>query len=172
MLFTTHAVTGAVVGFASGNPILGFFIGWISHHVLDSLPHFDQGGFQIHKDKGPIWLGAKYKEEGRQFEKKRDWIILFIDFSIATIIGLYFLYHFPSNYWPLLIFGGLGGVFPDILHGSPFWKYKIRKLKIASIIYTIHNFFHWPLSAKYWHLGILIQILIVVINLFFIKTIF
>ena len=167
MIFTTHAITGATIGVLSGNPILGFIFGFISHFVLDALPHFDQGSFYVDKDKGPAWLGAKYEDNKKKFvANKRDWIILFIDFGVAGIIGLYLLFALPTNLWLLLIFGGLGGILPDVFDGSPFWRYKFRELKFGKIFHKVHSFFHWPLSMKYFYFGFFIQVVIVAVGLF------
>ena len=166
MVFTTHAITGAAIGLATGNPILAFVFGFLSHFILDSIPHFDQGSFYMDKDKGPAWLGAKYEESKEKFKTgKRDWIILFFDFAVAGAIGLCLLFYVPMNCWLLLILGGLGGILPDVFDGSP-WRYKFRKLKFGKIFHKFHNFFHWPLSMKYFYFGFLIQVVIVAIGLF------
>ena len=173
MIFTTHAITGATIGVLTGNPILAFFLSWLSHYVLDSLPHFDQGSFYVKKDKGPAWVGIKYSEKDDKFRQgKRDWTILFLDFILAAVLGLYLLFNFPTNLWILLIFGGLGGILPDIFDGSPFWKDKFKKTKIGKPFHNIHNFFHWPLSMKYLYFGIGIQIVVVAIDLFLIRRLF
>lgn len=40
MLFTTHALVGEAIGVATGNPVLGFLGGVISHHLADWIPPF------------------------------------------------------------------------------------------------------------------------------------
>lgn len=165
MLFTTHALTGAAIGVLSGNPIAGFFLGFLSHHILDAIPHFDQGSLYISKDKGPVWAGAKY-EEAKKFRVKRDWILLFIDMGIASALSLYILSNSSLKSWPLFILGAAGGLLPDILDVSPFWRDRFRALAVGKIFHKFHDFFHWPLTLKYWHLGIGIQIVIVGVVLF------
>lgn len=174
MLFTTHAITGATVGLLSGNPILAFFVGWISHYILDSLPHFDQGSFYMEKDKGPSWVGAKYAEKKKFIGKgeKRDWIILFIDFGVAFIIGLLFLVYIPSSYWLLLILGGFGGILPDVLGASPFWGERFKDSWIGRPMHAVHHFLHWPLSTKHIYLGLGIQVFIVLGALFYLIIVF
>ncbi|PIR66934.1 MAG: hypothetical protein COU51_01355 [Parcubacteria group bacterium CG10_big_fil_rev_8_21_14_0_10_36_14] len=172
MLFTTHAITGATIGFLTGNPILGFFGGWLSHHILDALPHFDQGSFYMEKDNGPTWLGACYKEKKKKFKIKRDWIILLIDISVTLLIALYFAANIPVYFWPPMIFGAIGGLFPDILDTSPFWKDKFRKTRIGFLFHKVHSFFHWPLSMQFFYIGFGLQILIVAIDLFILSSFF
>ncbi|MFC1612460.1 hypothetical protein ACFL29_01275 [Patescibacteria group bacterium] len=173
MLFTTHAITGITIGVLTGNPILAFVFGWISHHILDSLPHFDQGSFYLEKDKGPSWLGIKQKESGQKFKAcPRDWIILFFDIFIAGILLLYILFNISFSLWLILFFGALGGLLPDILDVSPFWNKKFKATKIGGKFHQFHEFFHWPLTIKWIYLGIAIQIIIVAIDLFYIGKFF
>ena len=42
MTLTTHAVTGAVIAkLMAGNPLLGLFLAFCSHFILDAFPHWD-----------------------------------------------------------------------------------------------------------------------------------
>lgn len=165
MLFTTHALTGAAIGVLFGNPIAGFFLGFLSHHILDSLPHFDQGSLYISKDQGPAWVGAKY-EEAKKFKVRRDWIILFIDMGITSALSLYILANLNLKLWLLFILGATGGLLPDILDVSPFWRDRFRATAVGKIFHKLHDFFHWPLTFKYWHLGMGIQVAIAGIAMF------
>lgn len=171
MLFTTHAVVGAAVGISVGNPLLGFGLAVISHHVLDALPHFDQGSFYIDSDKGPNWAGAIY-EEKQKFKGARDWIILFADWLVSGIIFLILFYKSPIHYWGLIAAGALGGLLTDIFDTSPFWKEKFRKTFAGRTCHKVHHFFHWSLSMKFWHLGIGLQVAIVAAGLLYIKKFF
>ncbi len=171
MLFTTHALTGAAIGALTQNPALAFVLGIISHHFLDALPHFDQGSFYIDKDKGPEWAGAAY-EEKKKFRVKRDWIVLFIDWFISGILCLYIATHLPIDQWLPLICGALGGLTPDIFDVSPFWKDKFRATRFGKKIHKLHEFFHWPLSTRYIYIGLGIQVIIVAVDLWFIKKLF
>lgn len=161
MVFTTHAITGAGIGILSGNPILAFIFGIISHFILDALPHFDQGGFYMKEDKGPAWLGANYDAGSKQkLHCARDIIMLAIDVIIAGILGIYLLIQLPSM-WLFIILGGFGGIFIDLMDANPFVKDFFRKTGIGKILHSLHHFFHWPLSVKYWHIGILTQIAVI-----------
>lgn len=171
MLFTAHAITGATIGMLSGNPVIGFIFGYLSHHVLDSLPHFDQGSFYIDKDKGPVWAGAKY-EEKKKFKVKRDWIILFIDMALASALSLYILANLKLALWPLYILGAAAGLLPDIMDVSPFWKDKFRNTRFGKKYHKFHELFHWPLSIRYIHIGLITQITIVGICLWLASRLF
>lgn len=41
MTTTTHTAIGVLIGTAVGNPILGFGLGFISHYLVDIIPHGD-----------------------------------------------------------------------------------------------------------------------------------
>lgn len=40
MTATNHALTGAIIGLTITNPVLALSLAFISHYVLDALPHF------------------------------------------------------------------------------------------------------------------------------------
>ena len=40
MTATNHAITGAVIGLALGNPYLAIPLSLVSHYAMDTLPHF------------------------------------------------------------------------------------------------------------------------------------
>lgn len=173
MLFTTHALTGAAIGAAVQNPVLAFVLGFASHHILDSIPHFDQGSFYLEKDNGPEWTGKKYQEVGPKiFAGKRDWIILFIDWFVAGIIFLYIGKHLPTNQWLPVICGALGGLAPDIMDVSPLWKEKFRKTRFGAAFHKFHCFFHWPLSMRYIYIGLATQIIFISLDLWLIAGLF
>lgn len=43
MTATNHALTGTVIGLASGNPVLAMPMALLSHFVCDALPHYGAG---------------------------------------------------------------------------------------------------------------------------------
>lgn len=172
MLFTTHALTGAAIGAAVQNPVLAFVLGFASHHILDSIPHFDQGSFYIEEDKGPEWAGAKYDDSVPKFKVKRDWAILFADWFVAGVIFLYLGSRLPASRWLPLICGALGGLMPDIFDVSPLWKYKFRRLRIGAAFHKFHDFFHWPLSVRYIYIGLATQIIVLSLDLWLIAGLF
>ena len=52
MTLTTHATVGAVIGYAIGEPLAGFVLGFLSHVQLDMRPHGDYRlGRDIRKSK-------------------------------------------------------------------------------------------------------------------------
>lgn len=160
MLFTTHAIIGAAIGAASPNMAVGFILGVASHHILDSIIHFDQG--TLHRDpQGPNYLHHRFFIPKIKFTPT-DWKILFVDFGIAGILfGLIFLSK-PLGVIPHIIAGTLGGLFPDLLHGSPLWSAKlIQKNRLVAKYNSLHSFFHWTANPKQKLLGLATQLLLI-----------
>lgn len=165
MIFTPHALAGAAVGVTTGNPILGFMAGFISHHLLDMVPHFDQGTFRLTKSRAP-YLGTPADYGHEQFNK-RDWIMLLIDFAMAGILFLIIFASLPTQFWPLIFFGALGGITPDLIGSSPLWSVQLEeKYKSAKVYKNFHSFFHFTVPPSLIWLGVTTQIIVIGISLF------
>jgi hypothetical protein len=76
---TNHVITGAVIGAGLSNPFLALPVAFLSHILLDVIPHF---GYEDHLDK-------KLK------------ISLLIDLAFASSLLLLILLLQPQN-WPLI----------------------------------------------------------------------
>ncbi len=165
MLFTTHAIVGAAIGAASPNPTLGFILGALSHHVLDSIIHFDQGS--LHRDpQGPNYLNRRFFVPKIKFTPT-DWKMLFSDFALAGVLFGFILFSKPLEALPHIIAGTLGGLFPDLLHGSPLWSAKlIKKNRLVAKYNSLHTFFHWTAGLKQKYLGLLTQIILIALALY------
>ena len=169
MLFSTHATVGAALGVATGNPILGFLAGAASHHVLDAIPHFDQGTFYIIKP-GPSYLGRirePYETSG--FDGNTcDWMMLFIDWGVALVIFGVIFYIIPPEKWPSVIIGALGGILPDVIDSSPLWSRELReKIKVVASYHSFHLFFHWTVEKRNIFLGSATQITAIALSLLY-----
>ncbi len=86
MYLTTHSQVGALIGAACGDPLVGFVAGFISHSVLDMIPHHDYRG----------------TAEG------------IADFAIGLILLLAALFMLPQHRAVSMLMGALGGAVPDI----------------------------------------------------------
>lgn len=171
MLFTTHAVTGAAVGVATGDPYLGYFLGWVSHHVIDAIPHFDQGSFRTNKSDVK-YLGISGEHVAHFSFNKRDWIMLFIDWGVSGLLFIFLFSAVPISEWGSLIIGALGALTPDIIDSSPLWSKKLReKSALLRKYHSFHIFFHWTAAKRQIWLGILTQAILVGISLAFLLKI-
>ncbi len=166
MLFTSHAIAGAALGATTGNPYTAILLGFISHHVLDAVPHFDQGTF-YKQQTGPNYLNSRSIEHPDFKFSTRDWIVLFLDWSVSAILFAVIFVYSPANL-SVAIFGALGGLLPDIIDSSPLWSKKLReKMLIVSKYHKFHEFFHWTIVKDSIFLGLATQVIVVMGTLFY-----
>lgn len=160
MMFTPHAVVGAAVGAAAGNPIVGFLGGFTSHHLLDMLPHFDQGSFRVKKE-GARYLGERAEYVEQHFSE-RDWAILFADWAVSALLFSALAWFLPFELLFPAFAGALGGLLPDIADSSPLWSKKLRgKFKALAAYHKFHAFFHWTVGLRRFWLGVGTQLLVI-----------
>lgn len=170
MLFTTHSIAGAALGMVTGNPYEAFALGILSHHAMDALPHFDQGSFYTAKTRAR-WLGQEGIYHEHSGFSQRDWKVLYADWMIAGVLFLVIALIVPVVYWPAIIGGALGGIAPDILDSSPLWSEKLRKKSNAVRKYNVfHSFFHWTVPMTQFWIGLLTQLVIIAVSLFYLLT--
>lgn len=70
MLAASHAITGAVIAKLAPTPTIGYIVAFISHPILDSIPHWD--------------LMTRHNNRS----KKRIVIYSLFDASVGFILGL------------------------------------------------------------------------------------
>lgn len=167
MLFTTHTIVGAAVGVATKNPMLGFVASFFVHHLLDAMPHLDQGSFHI-KISGPRYLNNNNENLDGYTFTRRDWIMLVSDFIIGGGMILIFLSFLKASILVNLFIGIMGGLLPDIIDSSPLWSKKLRaKYRINYHYHRFHIFFHWTATKKQAVLGVATQITVIGISLIY-----
>lgn len=124
MTLTTHATLGAVIGHAVGIPFLAFIFGFISHFVIDMIPHGDTGlsdNFRIHKRK-----------------RKRAVAYVIVDAVVAIFFVLLLANTRDINSLRTFSWGIVGGVLPDLLVGL----YELTKTPLLKWFNTLHFYFH------------------------------
>jgi hypothetical protein len=105
MLLTVHATAGALIGQQINNPILAFVLAFVSHFILDIIPHGDQD-----------WI-EEYKGDQKSKVKK---IISIVAIDVIVLLTLLISrYYYGDSFAPSLSIasGILGGVLPDFLVG-------------------------------------------------------
>ena len=149
MLATSHLLAGAAVGTAIGNPLLAFILGYISHFLLDALPHFDPGLYRKRKADGSL------PEEFARFE----YPIAAIDVLLGVFLTMYFWHlHAESS---ALLFGALGGLLPDLFDNVPFWNKQVWKINFLHSMAKLHQTIHFPVLPRNLILvGIPVQLLV------------
>ena len=145
MNLSTHLAVGAAVGYATKNPILGFFAGVLSHHLIDQIPHSDGGSLNISVDN---------------FTKdKRIIAIVATDFILLVVVAYLLLSH-VGVYWPMIL-GGFGGVLPDLIDNMPYWTPRLRKIYPFNYYHQFHEKFHFTImNEDFIWVGVIIQLLI------------
>ncbi|MDP6571723.1 MAG: hypothetical protein QF747_02715 [Patescibacteria group bacterium] len=141
MYITVHAAAGAAIGTLTLNPILAFIGGFISHLILDMIPHGDEG---IQKC---IW-----------FKTKMQCTIAaaLIDFIGVTILLIFLINRVDIALLPSIIAGMAGGIAPDALWGF----HELTKTPLLGWYRRWHTNGHNFLTKKKINIiqGLLVQI--------------
>ncbi len=160
MTLATHIVTGATVAAVlTKDPVAGFFAGWISHYLLDSIPHWDYKirSFEAKDESKPLekkveFGSAIFQDIGKVLlDACLGFLVLYISvfFSNGGIGGL------GTQTILVLLLGAIGGTFPDFLQFFyGLWNvWPLRKLQ------EFHHFIHakTKLNDKP-HIGVPMQI--------------
>ncbi len=156
MTLTTHAVVGAsLAALIPSQPALGFAVGFVSHFLLDAIPHWD------------YHLKASHENKEDRLQSTlvftRDTIIDLVKIGFDGFLGLFlpFFFFMPQS-WPLavaLLCGAFGGMLPD---GLQFVYYQVRREPITSL-QRFHQYIHAETRLKdYWIPGLTIQVAIIV----------
>jgi len=130
MFLTVHASVGLYLGSQISNPWLAFLIGYLSHLILDFIPHGDEKIIDL----------TKYNET--QLKWKFFYAAAIDTFGVVIIFFLLtnkeVIILTPGTLW-----GMLGSVAPDYLWGI----YKITRIVLLKPFHQIHNYFHRLLSS-------------------------
>lgn len=146
MLLSVHATVGAIIGENVGTPLLAFVLGFISHFILDIIPHGDEALIKAYRNNF----------------KNRGMLYLIIFDIISTFILLSLLFYFKQiNFNPIVIWGIIGTVIPDFMVGV----YEITN-KHFKRTHKLHYWIHDGLNLKTtWtmplKMGLIVQIIII-----------
>lgn len=166
MTIATHSITGAVIASSlSFNPPLALIMAFLSHFVLDSLPHWDYSLESLDKDeKGYLsfYFDVRFI---------RDLIRMFVDFCLGFLmVYLFIFFTKPELVW-LIILGAILGALPDFL----LFIYSQYKNYFLKVIIDFHKIVHTKKIISSSILGIVSQLvlitLILTLNLYFIGVI-
>jgi len=129
MFLTVHAVSGLIIGKYTDNSILAFIIGFLSHIILDAIPH---DSIELEKWKKP--------------EITKNLIITFlIEFPLIIIILFYFFIFKNFIFTPSIFWALVGSMILDFLWG---FYLLFPKLKFLKIFKTINHASHKILYKK------------------------
>jgi hypothetical protein len=126
MILANHAIAGAALASLMPNqPLVGFTVGFLSHFVLDAIPHWDYDLSSAEKDENnpvndDIIVNKKFIFD----------ILLKVGPDIAAgflISCLVFCLYLKISIIAVLC-GAVGGIAPDILHFA-YMKWRHEPLK-------------------------------------------
>ena len=124
MTLTTHATLGAVLAKATGNPVLAFLFGFVSHFLVDMIPH------------GDIGISDNFRAHKRRRKKAVAYVMVDAVFAIFFVLVLANTRDIDSV--RTFSWGIVGAVLPDLLVGI----YQITKTRLLRWFNTLHFFFH------------------------------
>lgn len=122
MFLTTHAAAGILIASKSDNPYLVFGLAFLSHFILDFIPHGDESLYRDHEWK----VNKKYRH-----------VVYYnaIDFGVLVALTLWAYRFTEPDQTGLMLLGVLGGLAPDflsylfpIIHERFSWLFFVRWL--------------------------------------------
>ena len=143
MLLSIHATAGALIGQQINNPILAFILAFVSHFILDVIPHGDHD-----------WID-EYK--GGQKSKARK-IVSIVVIDVLVLLALLVSKFYFKSFTPNLpiVAGVVGGVLPDFLVGCHELSDKLFK-RFYHLHFVVHDLVKFqPSTAS----GLFMQIII------------
>jgi len=146
MYITAHAAAGAAIGQFMPSVLFAFIAGFISHIILDMIPHGDE------------WI-KNWKFFRTRMQKIT--IASTIDFIGVIIMTIYWINHSDISQLPYILSGIAGAVAPDALWGL----YELTKSPILKWYRKAHTKAHHLICNKKLTMiqGFIIQIPLVII---------
>jgi len=142
MFLTIHAAAGLIIGKYIHNPPLAFLAGFLSHLILDAIPH-----------------DPRYSKKWRVNENfKFFFIIMFLEAPLMILIGAWlFTIHKLILNWPTF-WAVVGSIILDSLVGLD-WLFP--QLKIFSVFNRLNNWIHARFITNYkipWYAWLPVQL--------------
>jgi hypothetical protein len=138
MFLIVHTVAAAVIAQRTGNPELVFLYSFLSHFVLDFIPHGDEK------------LVGTSGDKTKQF--KRLFLAAATDGFLIIIFSIYYLLTFAPVHYGMYFLAMGGAMIPDLISGLSFManghfkKEYPRLAKFQKIHKTVHTFFERKLN--------------------------
>lgn len=125
MVLTTHAVVGGLIGaVAAHNLPLAVAAGFLSHFILDTIPHWDYHLNSTHEDKENP-LNNDIKTQGRSFVI--DLVKIGFDFCLGIALVIWMFYGQSNTLMIGALLGALAAIAPDPLQ-FVYWKFRRQPL--------------------------------------------
>jgi hypothetical protein len=156
MIITSHIVAGAASGSVASNLWVAFLYGFISHFILDYIPHTDISSFLPKRNKQGFDSSPYFKNIK----------LILLDALISLILIIVLLIFAQGKSW-LIIIGAFGGILPDLLDNNPFVTPYLRRNYFFKKYFheMIHHRIHYSVRREQgWGwliLGMVTQLVII-----------
>lgn len=142
MILVTHGIVGGGLGAViPGGPLVSFVVGFVSHFVLDTLPHWDYKLGSVseqYDDK----VGFKVKDSPALLV---DMFKVSIDGIFGLVLPFIFLLSFPGQgVWLSILCGSIGAILPDFLQ----FVYAKREYRWLRSLQAFHEWVHTDYRIK------------------------
>ena len=144
MLLVPHAFAGALIGIKINNPLISLPLAFLSHFVLDIVPHWNPSS--------------------KQWKQKNCLPFLATDLVLSIVISALIAYKYNS---PLIFLNGLVAILPDLLQ-APNVLFK-NNFFLFTFLRNIQSKIQF--HVKNIALGSITQILFVLICIFLLKEV-
>lgn len=136
MILTPHAVVGAsIASVFKLSPFTALVVGFVSHFILDMIPHFDYKLRSVKIEAGKT-LDGDIVIDKTFFA---DLIVLGVDLSVGLFLAWLFFVFTGAISLPVALAGAIGGVLPDALQ-FVYYKFGRRHLRpLQSFHARVHN---------------------------------
>lgn len=151
MLATIHLLVGAAIGrFIDAWP-LAFVIAFLTHFLLDALPHTDPGTLKSPAERGSMNM--------------TDLVLAWLDLVVA--LGVLVWLSQRSMVSPGVLAGVFGGIAPDLPSGIYNAWPKLKTISVVSWYYLFHRRIQGTVDKEQWVRGAVVELLAVVVALAF-----
>ena len=143
MVVIPHVLVGIAIATKTGNPALALPLAFLSHFVLDLLPHWNPHIYTEIKKFGHL--------------QPRTVSIIVLDSAIALLLGLFFASrHLPDTAMALtILLGAFFAILPDLLE-APYYFLRTRHPLMIKVV----EFEHSLQGSAPFVPGVLIQVVI------------
>jgi hypothetical protein len=131
MFMVSHAAVGALIGAAVPNSYAAFSLGFLSHFVLDMIPHGDEMMLENYKS-------------GKKSKARRAMAYVTMDAIITAYAIMAILSSAPASLHGPMKWGIVGSILPDLLVGA----YEVTKVKWLRGYVSFHHRNHHRLIGK------------------------
>lgn len=162
MTTTPHILAGAALAslLPTGSiamKVAGFTIGFMSHYILDAIPHWER------------LYGAHYNNElPTDYSRWPKHVTTqgLADVLIGSMLFLTILFvTVPDSSKVCVLLGGIGAVLPDFMDSVPWWSQSTKQLPIWRYFTKLHDWAHisYDLQCRLpSFIGIITQVVVIV----------